>query len=249
MARSISRCAPPAISMSTSITPSKTSASRSARRSRRRWATRRGINRAGYFIMPMDETLGVAAVDLGGRPHAVVDLALQVERVGDLQSELIYDFFEGFAHGRARQRPREGAVRPVEPPSRRSGVQSVRPGVARGLLHATSNWPACCRARRGSYDCAHRLRRRKPDVGPQGARSRRRASSGRRRPLPIWTTWRASSFLASATFNTTSRARPGMARRDHRRRSSADGRCSASALACNGCSREAARLRAVRGSR
>src|SRR5215208_3861109 len=61
--------------------------------------TRRGINRAGYFIMPMDETLGVAAVDLGGRPHAVVDLALHVERVGDLQSELIHDFFEGFAQG------------------------------------------------------------------------------------------------------------------------------------------------------
>src|SRR5688500_13121488 len=61
--------------------------------------TRRGINRAGYFIMPMDETLGVAAVDLGGRPHAVVDLALTVERVGDLQSEQIYDFFGGFVHG------------------------------------------------------------------------------------------------------------------------------------------------------
>ena len=61
--------------------------------------TRRGINRAGYFIMPMDETLGVAAIDLGGRPHAVVDLALKVDRVGDLQSELITDFFEGFALG------------------------------------------------------------------------------------------------------------------------------------------------------
>ena len=59
--------------------------------------SRRGINRAGYFIMPMDETLGVAAIDLGGRPHAVVDLALNVEKVGDLQSELIHDFFEGFA--------------------------------------------------------------------------------------------------------------------------------------------------------
>ena len=59
--------------------------------------TRKGINRAGYFVMPMDETLAVAAVDLSGRPHAVVDLKLRVRRVGDLQSELIHDFFDGFA--------------------------------------------------------------------------------------------------------------------------------------------------------
>jgi len=61
--------------------------------------SRRGINRAGYFVMPMDETLGVAAIDLSGRPHAVVDLRLKVQRVGDLQSELLTDFFEGFAQG------------------------------------------------------------------------------------------------------------------------------------------------------
>jgi imidazoleglycerol-phosphate dehydratase len=61
--------------------------------------SRRGINRAGYFVMPMDETLGVAAIDLSGRPHAVVDLRLRVQRVGDLQSELLIDFFEGFAQG------------------------------------------------------------------------------------------------------------------------------------------------------
>jgi imidazoleglycerol-phosphate dehydratase len=60
---------------------------------------RRGINRAGYFVMPMDETLAVAAVDLGGRPHAVVNLRLKVQRVGDLQAELVHDFFEGFATG------------------------------------------------------------------------------------------------------------------------------------------------------
>ena len=59
--------------------------------------TRKGINRAGYFVMPMDETLAVAAVDLSGRPHASVDLKLRVRRVGDLQSELIHDFFDGFA--------------------------------------------------------------------------------------------------------------------------------------------------------
>ena len=61
--------------------------------------TRKGINRAGYFIMPMDETLAVAAIDLGGRPHAVVDLKVKVVRVGDLQTELVYDFFDGFALG------------------------------------------------------------------------------------------------------------------------------------------------------
>ena len=61
--------------------------------------SKRGINRAGYFVMPMDETLGVAAIDLGGRAHAVVDLRLKVKHVGDLQSELLTDFFEGFAQG------------------------------------------------------------------------------------------------------------------------------------------------------
>jgi imidazoleglycerol-phosphate dehydratase len=60
---------------------------------------RKGINRAGYFVMPMDETLAVAAIDLGGRPHAVVDLKVKVLKVGDLQTELVQDFFEGFAIG------------------------------------------------------------------------------------------------------------------------------------------------------
>ena len=61
--------------------------------------TRRGINRAGYFVMPMDETLAVAAIDLGGRPHAVIGLRVRAVRVGDLQAELVHDFFEGFAIG------------------------------------------------------------------------------------------------------------------------------------------------------
>jgi imidazoleglycerol-phosphate dehydratase len=60
---------------------------------------RRGINRAGYFVMPMDETLAVAAIDLSGRIHVAVDLRLKVRHVGDLQSELVTDFFEGFAQG------------------------------------------------------------------------------------------------------------------------------------------------------
>jgi len=51
------------------------------------------------FVMPMDETLGLAAVDFGGRATAVVDTKVRAVRVGDLQSELVYDFFEGFARG------------------------------------------------------------------------------------------------------------------------------------------------------
>jgi imidazoleglycerol-phosphate dehydratase len=60
---------------------------------------KRGINRAGYFLMPMDETLAVAALDLSGRPFAVVDISnIRTERVGDLPVELVQDFFEGFAN-------------------------------------------------------------------------------------------------------------------------------------------------------
>lgn len=60
---------------------------------------KKGINRAGYFLMPMDETLAVAAIDLSGRPFPVVDLAnIAAARVGDLPVELVQDFFEGFAN-------------------------------------------------------------------------------------------------------------------------------------------------------
>ena len=57
---------------------------------------RKGINRAGYFVMPMDETLAVVAVDMGGRPALVYRDLVKVRLVGDLQSELVEDFFGGF---------------------------------------------------------------------------------------------------------------------------------------------------------
>jgi len=63
---------------------------------------RRGILRAGYFLMPMDETLAAAAVDLGGRSFCVVKAKFSAKRVGDFQTELVEDFFQGFAQaGRA----------------------------------------------------------------------------------------------------------------------------------------------------
>jgi len=61
--------------------------------------TKRGILRAGYFLMPMDETMGMVAVDFCGRTAAVIDTKVRTRLVGDLQSELVDDFFEGFARG------------------------------------------------------------------------------------------------------------------------------------------------------
>lgn len=61
-----------------------------------------GINRAGYFVQPMDETLAVAAIDLGGRAALVYDDRVRAKKVGELQVELLPDFFDAFAqHARA----------------------------------------------------------------------------------------------------------------------------------------------------
>jgi imidazoleglycerol-phosphate dehydratase len=59
---------------------------------------RKGINRAGYFVLPMDETLAVVAVDMGGRPALVYKDLVKVRLVGDLQTELVEDFFGGFVN-------------------------------------------------------------------------------------------------------------------------------------------------------
>jgi len=61
--------------------------------------SRRGILRAGYFVMPMDEALAVVAVDFGGRSAAIIDAKVRTRLVGDLQTELVADFFHGFSRG------------------------------------------------------------------------------------------------------------------------------------------------------
>ncbi|MGE0702974.1 MAG: imidazoleglycerol-phosphate dehydratase HisB [Vicinamibacterales bacterium] len=95
---------------------------------------RRGINRAGYFVMPMDETLAVVAIDLGGRPHAAVDLKVKVERVGDLQVELVHDFFDGFATA-ARANVH---VKVLYGRSNHHKIEAVFKGFARALRVACS---------------------------------------------------------------------------------------------------------------
>jgi imidazoleglycerol-phosphate dehydratase len=58
---------------------------------------KKGILRAGYFLMPMDETLAVAAIDFGGRSFCVIKAKFSARTVGELQTELVEDFFHGFA--------------------------------------------------------------------------------------------------------------------------------------------------------
>jgi imidazoleglycerol-phosphate dehydratase len=59
--------------------------------------SKRGILRAGYFLMPMDETLAAVAIDFSGRPHCVCRCKFSAARVGEFQTELVEDFLGGFA--------------------------------------------------------------------------------------------------------------------------------------------------------
>jgi imidazoleglycerol-phosphate dehydratase/histidinol-phosphatase len=60
---------------------------------------RKGINRYGFFVLPMDEALAQVAIDLGGRPYLQFDAKFTREKVGEMSTELVYDFFEAFARG------------------------------------------------------------------------------------------------------------------------------------------------------
>lgn len=52
-----------------------------------------GISRYGYFVLPMDEVLVLCAVDLCGRPYLSFDAEFTAERVGELETELVKEFF------------------------------------------------------------------------------------------------------------------------------------------------------------
>src|SRR5580700_7247432 len=64
---------------------------------RKALGSKRGILRAGYFLMPMDETLAAVAVDFSGRPHCVCRCKFSAARVGEFQTERVEDFLGGFA--------------------------------------------------------------------------------------------------------------------------------------------------------
>src|SRR5271156_4738477 len=95
---------------------------------------RKGINRAGYFVMTMDETLAVVALDLGGRPALVYKDRVKVRLVGDLQTELVPDFFDGFVN-------KAGAnvhVKVLYGRSNHHKIEAIFKGFARAMKYACS---------------------------------------------------------------------------------------------------------------
>lgn len=57
---------------------------------------KQGINRYGFFMLPMDEALAIAAIDLDGRCKLVFDANFSAERVGEFETQLVQEFFEAF---------------------------------------------------------------------------------------------------------------------------------------------------------
>ena len=96
--------------------------------------SKRGILRAGYFLIPMDETLAAAAVDLSGRPYCVVNAKITAKLVGDFQTELTEDFFQGFAQA-ARANVH---LRALYSRSSHHQVEAIFKAFARALRFAVS---------------------------------------------------------------------------------------------------------------
>ncbi len=57
---------------------------------------KKGINRAGYFVFPLDESVAVVSLDISGRAYLNFDCKFRRHKIGDLDSDLIEEFFWGF---------------------------------------------------------------------------------------------------------------------------------------------------------
>jgi len=107
---------------------------------------RAGIRRYGHFLLPMEETLVSAAVDLGGRPYLVFQAEFPSPKIGQFDSELVADFWQAVVnnarcnlhvivhHGRNSHHIAEGIFKAVaralrmavEPDPRITGIPSTK---------------------------------------------------------------------------------------------------------------------------
>ncbi len=95
---------------------------------------RLGINRAGYFVQPMDEALAVVAIDLGGRASCVYSDLVRIKQLGGLTVELLPDFFEAFA----RAAKANVHVKVMYGRSSHHKVEAIFKGFGRALAYACS---------------------------------------------------------------------------------------------------------------
>jgi imidazoleglycerol-phosphate dehydratase len=98
---------------------------------------RKGINRYGWSLVPMDEALCQVAMDLGGRPYLVYSLATKKRKIRDFDVDLIEEFFKGFVT-QARMNLHVAQLYGQEP---HHALESVFKGVAKALLMAASRNP------------------------------------------------------------------------------------------------------------
>ncbi len=93
---------------------------------------RAGIVRTAHSYVPMDEALGFVAVDLSGRPYAVINIAWHTPMLGAMDTDLVRHFLETVAtHGKLNLHHTR-ALRPQRPSPGRGAVQSVGPRARRG---------------------------------------------------------------------------------------------------------------------
>ena len=95
---------------------------------------KRGIVRYGNFILPMDETLVLSAVDISGRSHLGFKVSIPSQRVGDFDTELVEEFFLGFV----RKAGITLHIRSLEGTNSHHIIEAVFKCVARTLKQAVS---------------------------------------------------------------------------------------------------------------
>ncbi len=95
---------------------------------------KKGIRRYGYFILPMDESLALCAVDLCGRPYLQFACDFTAERVGELDTELVKEFFYAVSYSAGMNLH----LRMLQPGNNHHMIEAMFKAFAKALDEATS---------------------------------------------------------------------------------------------------------------
>lgn len=95
---------------------------------------KKGIRRYGYFILPMDESLALCAVDLCGRPYLQFDCEFAAERVGNLETELVREFFYAVSYSAGMNLH----LRMLQPGNNHHMIEAMFKAFAKALDDATA---------------------------------------------------------------------------------------------------------------